>query len=67
MTTLAHEVAEDLRELYGDRLVEVLVFGSRARGDHYAAREASDADARAAIADARVVVDAVEAWLESRQ
>jgi predicted nucleotidyltransferase len=34
-------VARDLRELYGDRLVEVLVFGSRARGDH---EEDSDLD-----------------------
>ncbi|HZA77686.1 MAG TPA: HEPN domain-containing protein [Acidimicrobiales bacterium] len=29
-------------------------------------RPASDADARAAIADARIVVDAVEAWLKTR-
>lgn len=38
---LAGAVALDLRELYGDRLVAVLVFGSRARGD---ATEESDLD-----------------------
>lgn len=40
-TTLAHRVADDLRALYGDRLVQVVMYGSRARGDH---REDSDLD-----------------------
>jgi len=38
---LAHAVAEDLRALYGDRLVQVVMYGSRARGDN---REDSDLD-----------------------
>ncbi|HYZ98883.1 MAG TPA: UPF0158 family protein [Acidimicrobiales bacterium] len=39
--TLARRVADDLRELYGDRLVQVVLYGSRARGDHH---EESDLD-----------------------
>jgi predicted nucleotidyltransferase len=38
---LAREVALDLRALYGDRLVDVLIFGSRARGE---ATDESDLD-----------------------
>lgn len=32
---LAHRLADDLRALYGDRLVSVVIYGSRARGDHH--------------------------------
>lgn len=41
IAALPGAVATDLRELYGDRLVAVLVFGSRARGD---ATDESDLD-----------------------
>jgi predicted nucleotidyltransferase len=55
---LSSAVAEDLRELYGSRLVSVRVFGSRARGD-------ADADSDL---DLLVVLDgAVDPWAEHRR
>lgn len=51
-------VARDLRELYGDRVHDVLVFGSRARGD-------ADGDADL---DLLVVLDTVDdPWAEHRR
>ncbi len=52
---LAAAVAADLRELYGSRLREVVLFGSRARGDH---TEESDLDLLV------VLDDPVDAWQE---
>lgn len=52
---LATAVARDLRELYGDRLREVLIFGSRARGDH---TDESDLDLLV------VLDDPVDKWHE---
>ncbi|MGI9028977.1 MAG: nucleotidyltransferase domain-containing protein, partial [Ilumatobacteraceae bacterium] len=55
---LSGAVAADLRELYGARLVSVLVFGSRARGD-------ADPDSDL---DLLVVLDGqVEPWAEHRR
>ncbi|MGQ0575340.1 MAG: UPF0158 family protein [Pseudonocardia sp.] len=54
---LATAVAADLAELYGDRLRQVLMFGSRARGDH---TEDSDLDLVVVLADP------VEPWSELR-
>lgn len=54
---LAAAVAADLAELYDDRLRQVLVFGSRARGDH---TEDSDLDLLVVLADP------VEPWSELR-
>jgi predicted nucleotidyltransferase len=53
---LARAVAEDLRALYGDRLVQVVMYGSRARGDN---REDSDLDLL-------VVLDRVDSWWKER-
>lgn len=47
-SALAATVASDLYALYGRRLRQVLVFGSRARGDH---REDSDLDLLVVLAD----------------
>lgn len=55
---LPRAVAADLGALYGDRLVSVMVFGSRARGD---ATDESDLDLL-------VVLDEVpDAWVEHRR
>jgi predicted nucleotidyltransferase len=55
---LPGRVAQDLRELYGGRLVDVFVFGSRARGE-----ESDDSDL-----DLLVVLDAVDdPWAEHRR
>ncbi|MDN5931563.1 MAG: nucleotidyltransferase domain-containing protein [Pseudonocardia sp.] len=54
---LAAAVAADLAELYGDRLRQVLIFGSRARGDH---TEESDLDLLVVLADP------VQPWQELR-
>lgn len=55
MLDIARDVARDLRELYGDRLRQVLLFGSWARGD---------ADPESDI-DLMVVLDQVEdVWQE---
>ncbi len=54
---LAAAIAADLLELYGERLREVLVFGSRARGDH---TEESDLDLIVVLADP------VQPWAELR-
>lgn len=57
-SSLAATVAGDLRALYGGRLVSVLVFGSRARGD-----STDDSDL-----DLLVVLDRVDdAWAEHRR
>lgn len=40
-TKIAHEVALELRDLYGDRLRDVVLYGSSARGD---AQPESDID-----------------------
>jgi hypothetical protein len=53
---LAHAVAEDLRALDGDRLVQVVMYGSRARGDN---REDSDLDLL-------IVLDRVDNWSAER-
>jgi predicted nucleotidyltransferase len=45
---IAGEVARDLRKLYGDRLVDVILFGSWARGD---AHPESDIDLMVVLAD----------------
>lgn len=45
---IAHAVAQDLRGLYGERLHEVIVYGSRARGD---AHPESDLDLLVVLAD----------------
>ena len=51
-------VADDLRALYGGRLIDVFVFGSRARGD-----AGADSDL-----DLLVVLDAVDdPWVEHRR
>ena len=42
------DAAERLREIYGDRLDQALLFGSQARGD---AREASDVDVLVVLSD----------------
>jgi predicted nucleotidyltransferase len=56
--SLPRAVASDLRTLYGSRLVEILVFGSRARGD-------ADADSDL---DLLVVLDTVEdPWAEHKR
>jgi len=56
--SLVDAVATDLRALYGDRLVRLLVFGSRGRGD---AEEESDLDLL-------VVLDELESpWVELRR
>lgn len=52
---LAAAVAADLRELYRERLREVLIFGSRARGDH---TDESDLDLLV------VLEDPVDKWHE---
>lgn len=55
---IAHAVADDLRELYGDRLRKVILFGSWARGD---AHPESDIDLL-------VVLDRVDSsWEELRR
>lgn len=55
---VAEAVAEDLRELYGERSVEVVLYGSRARGDAH-----RDSDI-----DVAVVLDRVESpWDELRR
>lgn len=54
---LASAVAADLAEFYGERLREVLIFGSRARGDHTAE---SDLDLLVVLADP------VQPWTELR-
>lgn len=54
---LAAAVAADLALLYGERLRQVLIFGSRARGDH---TEESDLDLLV------VLSDPVEPWSELR-
>ncbi len=48
--------AETLRKHYGQRLGDVVVFGSRARGDH---REDSDVDVAVVLAD-----DGFDFWVE---
>lgn len=55
---LAAAVATDLAELYGDRLRHVLIFGSRARGDH---TDESDLDLLV------VLEDPVSPWDELRR
>lgn len=54
---LASAVAADLAELYGERLRQVLIFGSRARGDQ---TEESDLDLLVVLADP------VQPWEELR-
>jgi predicted nucleotidyltransferase len=57
-SALAARVAADLRALYGDRLADVLIFGSRARGE---GEEDSDLDVL-------VVLDEVASpWVELRR
>lgn len=55
---VARAVAADLRALYGERLVDVILYGSRARGD---ADEESDLDLMV------VLEDPVERWKERRR
>jgi predicted nucleotidyltransferase len=55
---LARDVARDLRVRYGERLAEVLVFGSHARGD---AGEESDLDLLV------LLVGPVDPWEELRR
>jgi predicted nucleotidyltransferase len=55
---VAETVAQDLRDLFGDRLVEVVLYGSQARGDAH----------RDSGIDLAVVLDRVESpWDELRQ
>jgi predicted nucleotidyltransferase len=55
---LSRAIAADLRTLYGERLIDVLVFGSKARGD-----DDSDSDL-----DLLVVLDSVgDPWEEHRR
>jgi hypothetical protein len=55
---VAEAVAQDLRELFGDRLVEVVLYGSQARGDAH----------RDSGIDLAVVLDRVESpWNELRR
>jgi predicted nucleotidyltransferase len=55
---LVRDVTDDLRVLYGDRLAQVLVFGSQARGD-----AGSDSDVDLLI----VLADLANAWEELRR
>lgn len=55
---VAHAVAADLKALYGDRLVDVVLYGSRARGD---AHDESDLDLMV------VLEDPVDRWKERRR